>query len=133
MKPSTSDYLSITAALVAILLCGFGVGFLVGERITLNRAASSSAPDHAHPQWAADTLERLTRELKLTDDQAIAVEREVDAAAREISAARGVAIRDYHRALLALHLRMLPHLDPTQRRAVEESQKMLKSSLDKLE
>ncbi|MCU0780604.1 MAG: hypothetical protein MUF04_05810 [Akkermansiaceae bacterium] len=133
MKPSTSDYLSITAALVAILLCGFGVGFLVGERITLKRVAATTAADHAPPDWSAETVTRLTRELKLTPPQVAAVEKEVAAAAREIAAAKRVAIRDYQRALLELHLRLLPHLEPGQRRVVEKSCEILKSSLDKWE
>ena len=133
MKPSASDYLSISAALMAILLCGFGIGFLVGERITLNRAASSIVPDYAQSEWVAETVERLSRELKLDETQTLAVRQEVDAAAREIADARSVAIRDYHRALLALHLRLLRHLDPEQRQAVEESYRLLKLSLDKLE
>jgi hypothetical protein len=131
MKPSTSDYLSITAALVAILLCGFGVGFLVGERITLKRVAATTATDHAPPEWSAETVARLTRELKLTPPQVAAVEREVAAAEREIAAARRVALRDYQHALLKLHQRLLPHLDPGQRRVVEKSCEILKSSLDK--
>lgn len=131
MKPSNSDYLSITAALAAILLCGVGIGFLVGERITLHRVGSSIVPEHAQSEWTAETVDRLTRELKLTDAQIVAVEKEVDAAGREIAAARSIAMRDYHRALLALHLRLLSHLDPSQRKAVEDSYGKLKLSLDK--
>lgn len=132
MKPSSSDYLSISAALLAILLCGFGIGFLVGERITLNRAASSIIPQHAQSEWAAETVERLTRELKLDETQVSAVQREVNTAAREIAAARSTAIHDYYRALLELHLRLLRYIDPNQRQAVEESYRELKLSLDKL-
>jgi hypothetical protein len=131
MKPSTSDYLSISAALVAILLCGFGIGFLVGERITLNRAGSSIVPERAQSEWAAETAERLARDLKLNESQAIAVQQEVATAAREIAAARSTAIRDYHQTLLSLHLRLLPHLNPEQRHTVEESYRKLKLALDK--
>jgi c-di-AMP phosphodiesterase-like protein len=132
MKPSTSDYLSISAALLAILLCGFGIGFLVGERITLHRAGSSIIPEHARSEWAAETVGRLTRELKLDETQVNAVQQEVDTAAREIATARSAAIHDYYRALLELHLRLLRYLDPNQRQAVEESYRELKLSLDKL-
>lgn len=133
MKASTSDYVSITAALVAILLCGFGVGFLVGERLTLERVETRASDGDAHSQWFAETVGRLASELNLTEAQTAAVEVEVAAAAREIEDARRAAILDYHRALLDLHLRLLPHLDPDQRRAVQESYETLKSSLDKLE
>lgn len=133
MKPSTTDYLSITAALVAILLCGFGTGFLVGERVTFSRVTPPAAHDQPQREWTAETVARLTSELKLTPEQTAAVEKEVTTAAREISAARRDAIRDYHRALLDLHGRILPHLDPGQRRMVEQSREKIKISLDNLQ
>lgn len=128
MKPSKSDYLSITAALVAILLCGYGIGFLVGERTTRNRLDSGV---QAGENWSAATVERLKRDLDLTDAQAEAVEREVLAAETEIGMARRDAIRSYHISLLKLHERLLPHLDPKQRKMIEDSSKILKKSLDK--
>jgi selenocysteine lyase/cysteine desulfurase len=131
MKPSTTDYLSITAALVAILLCGYGIGFLVGERTTLNRVGPPPAGGQAGADWSGATVERLKRELALTDAQTAAVEREVALTATEITAARGAAIHQYRLALLALHQRLLPHLDAEQRRTVEKSYQKLKLSLDK--
>ena len=32
MKPTFKDYLNIVLALIAIFLCGYGIGFLLGER-----------------------------------------------------------------------------------------------------
>ena len=32
MKPTFKDYLNIVLALLAIFLCGYGIGFLLGER-----------------------------------------------------------------------------------------------------
>jgi uncharacterized membrane protein YcjF (UPF0283 family) len=130
MKPSTTDYLSITAALVAILLCGYGIGFLVGERTTLNRLAPPNGNAHAQTDWSASTTERLTRELQLTPTQHAAVAREIQTTAAAIAAARHHAIREYRVALIDLHQRLLPHLDAKQRQQIEESRDILKSSLD---
>jgi hypothetical protein len=131
MKPSTTDYLSITAALVAILLCGYGIGFLVGERTTRLRLAPPTGTVQGQPDWSAATAARLTRELQLDATQQAAVEREIQATAATIAAARGRAIREYQSALIDLHQRLLPHLNARQRRQVEESCEQLKSSLDK--
>jgi hypothetical protein len=129
MKPSTTDYLSITAALVAILLCGYGIGFLVGERTTRARLAPPSVVQ-TQPDWSATTAARLTRELQLTPAQQAVVEREIQTTATAIAAARHTAVREYRAALIDLHQRLLPHLDPSQRKQIEESCRQLQSSLD---
>ena len=129
MKPSTTDYLSITAALVAILLCGYGIGFLVGERTTRARLAPPAVVQ-TQPDWSASTAARLTRELELNPTQQAAVERDIKATAAVIAAARHHAIREYRVALIDLHQRLLPHLDPNQRKQIEESCQQLKATLD---
>lgn len=130
MKPSTTDYLSITAALVAILLCGYGIGFLVGERTTRLRLMPPGGNLQTEPDWSVATSARLTRELQLTPTQQTAVKREIQTSAAAIATARHQAIRQYRIALIDLHQRLLPHLDPKQRRQVEKSCEILKSSLD---
>ena len=131
MKPSTTDYLSITAALVAILLCGYGIGFLVGERTTRSRLTPPTGTHPSHAEWSTTTAERLTRELQLNPAQQAAVRSEIDLTAVTIAAARQQAIREYKLALIDLHRRLLPHLDAAQRRKVEESRALLQSTLDK--
>ncbi|MCF7733069.1 MAG: hypothetical protein K9N23_15375 [Akkermansiaceae bacterium] len=130
MKPSTTDYLSITAALVAILLCGYGIGFLIGERTTRQRLLPQPGTVQSQPDWSATTVERLTRELKLTPDQQTAVAREIDLTSGTIAAARQQAIREYQLALIDLHQRLLPHLDRAQRKKIEKSCAKLKLLLD---
>lgn len=131
MKPSARDYLAITAALLAILLCGYGIGFLVGERTTRMRLAPVDATTLQAPDWTAATVERLTRELELTPAQQTAVEKEVRVTAGRIATTRRQAVREYRQALIDLHQRLAPLLDPAQRKLVEESQRQLQSSLDK--
>jgi VIT1/CCC1 family predicted Fe2+/Mn2+ transporter len=131
MKASPRDYLAITAALLAILLCGYGIGFLVGERTTRLRLAPATGSNQIHPDWAEATVERLARELALSSEQQAAVAKEVRQTATAIGTARYQAIRQYRSALIDLHQRLLPHLDAKQRNKVEDSRKQLQLSLDK--
>ena len=130
MKPSPRDYLAIAAALLAVLLCGYGIGFLVGERTTRLRLAPATGPTQTQPDWSAATVERLTRQLSLTATQQAAVANEVRLTATTIATTRHQAIRQYRSALIELHQRLLPHLDANQRQQVEESRKQLQISLD---
>lgn len=129
MKPSSRDYLAITAALLSILLCGYGIGFLIGERTTRQRLAPPPAQVQTAPDWTETTVARLARELSLTPDQRAAVTKEVGLTATAIGTTRHEAIRRYRLALIELHQRLLPHLDAGQRRQVEESQRLLQQSL----
>lgn len=131
MKPSRSDYLSIAAALVAILLCGYGMGFLIGERTAMKRLSATNRPGETLADWSAATRERLSRELELTPEQQAAVDPEVSAIAARIAGSRQHAMREYRGALLDLHDRILPHLNEQQRKQIEISRKALKSELDK--
>jgi uncharacterized membrane protein YcjF (UPF0283 family) len=131
MKPTLRDYLSITAALLAILLCGYGIGFLVGERTTRLRLTATPPASQEQADWATATTERLTRQLTLSTAQQTAVASEIRLAATGITATRHQAIRAYRMALIDLHQRLLPHLDSHQRKQVEESQKQLQLSIDK--
>ncbi len=132
MKPTPRDYLTIAAALLAIMLCGSGIGFLVGEHTTQQRLGSQAADDpQARRDWESSTLERLTTELGLTADQQAAIRGEIRTASAEVAAARSRALRDYQHSLLALHDRLLPHLTDSQRRRVEADRKQLQEMLDK--
>lgn len=132
MKPTPRDYLTIAAALLAILLCGYGIGFLVGEHTTQQRLGSPGGDD---PQdqldWETSTLERLTSELELTPEQQAAVSEEIRKASTEVAEARARTLRDYRRSLLDLHDRILPCLTDKQRLRVEESRRQMGESLDK--
>ena len=130
MKPSPRDYFAITAALFAVLLCGYGIGFLVGEHTTRLRLAPASGSTQAQPDWSNATVERLTHELSLSPAQQTAVAKEVRLTATTIATTRHQAIRQYRSALIDLHQRLLLHLDAKQRKQVEASRKQLQLSLD---
>ncbi len=130
MKTPSRDYLTIAAALIAILLCGYGIGFIVGERTTQKRLAPPDRPPGQQSDWKAITLDRLTDELDLTGEQRARAEREIRATAKTIAKTRSHAVTEYQEALLDLHQRLMPHLTDSQRRRVEESQQRLKKMLD---
>ncbi|MEI6178366.1 MAG: hypothetical protein WCS43_15850 [Verrucomicrobiota bacterium] len=130
MKPSPRDYFAITAAFLAVLLCGYGIGFLAGERTTHQRLAHTDGSSQTQPAWSAATVERLTRQLTLTAAQQTAVANEVRLTATTITTTRHQAMRQYRSALIELHQRLLPHLDANQRKLVEASRKQLQISLD---
>jgi len=134
MKPTLRDYLTIAAALLAILLCGYGIGFLVGERTTQKRLASGSADAAGHRRdWENATLERLSDELDLTPEQQLQAGGEIHESAEKIARIRDRAIDAYRKELLDLHERIGPCLSEKQRRRMEESRQLLKKSLDKTE
>ena len=130
MKPSPRDYFAIIAAFLAVLLCGYGIGFLVGERTTRQRLVHADGSSQTQPDWSAATVERLTHQLSLTATQQTAVANEVRLTATTIATTRHQAIRQYRSALIDLHQRLMPHLDAKQRKQVEESCKQLQKSLD---
>ncbi len=130
MKPSPRDYLTIAAALVAILLCGYGIGFLVGEHTTQARLRPSG-DSPPRQRWEEVTLERLASELKLTDRQRNEVAGEITKSSRNINRARLEAVEVYQNEVLDLHQRILPYLDGKQRKQIEQSSRQLQKILDK--
>lgn len=130
MKPSPRDYLTIAAALIAILLCGYGIGFLVGERTTQKRLQPNDNPPPSERPWEQVTLDRLVDELNLTDAQKKNVAEEINTSAAVILRARMEASAIYEKEVLDLHQRLLPFLDEKQRKRIEESNRRLQELLD---
>ena len=130
MKVPRRDYFTIAAALLAILLCGYGVGFLVGERLTQRRFQQREEAGAGKTPWEDATLARLTAELELSEPQREQVRREILAASQNINRARLEAVSTFRAELLDLHLRILPYLDENQKTQVEESSRRLKKMLD---
>ena len=133
MKPTPREYLTIFIALMAILACGIGVGYLIGKRDG-KREARANMPDPGETlpkgAWQKRTLDRLTEQLELTDDQQMLVGTEIQRTSGDIKASRSQALEDYYRHLLALHERILPHLEPGQRAKIEEDKKKLQQTID---
>ena len=69
MKKTTRDYLTISMAMLTILLCGYGLGHLMGEKKGLqNRATQDPAPQLSE-NWAAQTRRDLETHLQLNPEQ----------------------------------------------------------------
>lgn len=96
MKPSSRDYLAIFMAFFAVLLCGYGIGHLVGQRKPPITSESAS------PVWRDQTLARIQQNLSLTPQQIPIVEAEL--------AITDLAIRHSNDSTLLEHLRHIDRL-----------------------
>ena len=132
MKPRLRDYATILVALLTIFLCGYGVGFLTGEK--KGRTETPARPlignSHETGDWEARTMERLTRLLDLSDEQSTKVETEVKSTSKKIQTSRDQAVEDYYRFLLELHDQLLPHLEPAQQKKIKKDRKSLQHAID---
>jgi hypothetical protein len=133
MKPKLRDYLTILFALLVIFLCGSGVGFLVGEK----KGRQESAPPNIirssddNNDWEKTTLNRLANRLDLQEGtQTKAIRAEVHETAEEIRNSREKALQDHYQALLKLHDRILPHLEPDQQEMIKKDRKSLQHTID---
>lgn len=132
MKPTFREYLSILIALLSILACGIGVGYLIGERQGRIKALATMHdpnPDPAKESWEERTLDRLTKQLTLSDEQQTLIATEIQRTSAEIRTSRDQALEDYYRHLLTLHDRILPHLNPKQRADIESDKKNLQDTI----
>ena len=112
MKPSIRDYLAIGAALLAIFLCGYGIGFLFGERKEKSRHAQSPPPSVSN--WEAGTLEKIEETIELTPSQLEEIRAEIEKSAVAVEAARSRAKEAYAAEFMRLNERLRPHLTPEQ-------------------
>lgn len=133
MKPTLRDYLTILIALLAIFLCGYGVGFLLGEKKGRDQASFSALTtgnENDTGDWEARTMERLTRLLSLTKEQKSKVKKEVKTTSQKIQASRDQAVEDYYRHLLDFHDHLLPHLKEDQQEKIKKDRKTLQRAID---
>lgn len=134
MKPRLKDYLTIGMALLAIFLCGYGIGFLLGEKkgrqTSLNTVIQSPASKEGKEIWVKKTLDRFDQRLTLTPDQKAAVTSEIEKTYDAIRKSKQEAILEYSKHLLELHTQLIPHLDESQREIVNDQQKKLREALD---
>jgi histidinol dehydrogenase len=134
MKPRRKDYLTIGMALLAIFLCGYGIGFLLGEKKGQQKVTAStlvpSIEKDGKDAWVERTLDNFDRDLELTPDQEKAVAKKIEQAYEEIRKSRGEALLQYSRHILDLHRDLMPLLDESQRAKVEAQQDRLRKSLD---
>lgn len=134
MKPRLRDYLTIGMALLAILFCGYGVGFLLGEKkgrqnaTVINLPASTS--NEQKGLWVERTLVKFDRELQLTPEQLKLAAIEIAKTYDDIRKSRLTALRQYSTHIVDLHTRLVPHLDEDQKETVEEQRDRIQETLD---
>ena len=126
MKPRLRDYATILVALLTIFLCGYGVGFLTGEKKGRSEAPARPLIGKSDEtgDWETRTMERLTRLLDLSDEQRSKVKSEVKSTSAKIQASRDKAVEDYYRFLLELHDQLLQHLGPRSRKRSKKIEKV---------
>lgn len=123
MKPTLKDYLSIALALLAIFLCGYGIGFMFGERKGQKKPLSTPPP--AAPikaatisAWEETTLAEIQRSVDLSPEQLEEVKAEIAKSVPSLQAARREAVATYQDVstieLRALTERLKAHLTPEQ-------------------
>ena len=132
MKPKLRDYLTIIFALLIIFVCGCGVGFLIGEKEGRQETETANAigSEHDSGHWEKQTMESLGSRLDLSDDQREKVLSEIEATSLEIANNQESAIEDHYRAILALHDRLIPHLDPDQQEKIKKDRNKLQRTID---
>jgi len=128
MKKKTRDYLTISMAMLAVLLCGYGLGHLVGEKKGLQNQAASDPASDLSKNWATQTISRLERNLNLTPEQLRFAEKEI----RPFSAALEKDLRQLrttrNRNLSSFYENLKPQLDARQKIELEMLQNKLREN-----
>ena len=114
MKPTFKDYLSIALALLAIFLCGYGIGFLLGQRSQPSQSPDPSSREVRIPDWESwerSVVRGIEKDIPdLTPEQRQSIRREVSETATRIKTARQTGRREFQ----SLDKRLKQHLTPEQ-------------------
>lgn len=133
MKPRLRDYFTILMALLAIFLCGIGIGHMLGEKKGRKNQPAITLPapdDKESTNWEDLMLQRLDSLLSLSPDQREKILAEISTTSDEIRASRRDAIQDYYRHLLALHDRLPAHLTQEQSMKIESIRSSLRQAVE---
>ena len=134
MKSKLRDRLTIGMALLAILLCGYGIGFLLGEKKGRRQATFIEIPapnseDKKEP-WVQQTLTTFDNEIQFTPAQKELATREIEKTYDAIRKSRLSALRHYSSCIIDLHSQLLPHLNESQKEIITEQRDRLQETLD---
>lgn len=125
MKPTLRDYLAISASLIVIFACGYGIGHLVGFR-----KQPAEVPPPPATTWQSGVIKRLDDALGLDESQRETVRRELADSAGRIEAIKSQARNDCRRELIDLHDRIAEVLDEDQRGRLDKSRQALQLGID---
>ncbi len=134
MKMKLRNSLTIAMTSLTILLCGYAVGFLLGEKKGKKMATSIaiSPPglgDQKAP-WVQRSLEKFDQELRLSSNQKKLARAEITTTYDHIRKSRLEALKHYSSHIVDLHSRLLPHLDAPQKELVIKQRDALQETLD---
>jgi len=126
MKPRLRDYLMILISFLTVLLCGYGIGHLVGQQ-RAHRALESAAPV---PAWQRDSLRAIEAKLDLRPEQIPLVEAQLAAAAQGIQRSQQNVMLEYLLHIHALYDRLAGVLDPSQAGILKEEKRSLEVEIE---
>ena len=129
MKPKFQDYLTIVAALVAVFVSGYGIGYLLGEHRTAQRFENQTANVATDTPWQQTTLQRLDDRLQLTDTQKAKVAEEIAVTVRSLAELRTETVLESQRRILELQNRLEVHLDEDQRELIRKDREVLQQKV----
>lgn len=123
MKPSSRDYLVIFMALSAVLLCGYGIGHIVGQRKSHTTWESSS------PVWRDQTLAKIQQNLSLTPAQVPRVEAELAKTDLAIRHSNDLILLEHLRHIDKLYEQLINQLDASQAKRLKNEKKSLEAEI----
>jgi len=132
MKPRPKDYLTISAALLAIFFSGYGVGFLLGEKQGRKEAPApifAIPEDRQTAEWQENTLAKLSNELSLNNHQKKAIAHEIHLTSLKFGEAYDHTLQHISRQQLELLDNILPHLTDDQQDQVKKHRKNMEKSI----
>ncbi|MGA0846658.1 MAG: hypothetical protein ACO3RV_08970 [Luteolibacter sp.] len=127
MKTRFQDHLLIAMAFCTVMLCGYGIGFLLGARHQDNAAELKSEST----AWCNDALHSIEERLNLRPEQVEPIQQELIATEREIEQARADAVYRYLWSIHGLYDRMDDWLDPDQAAVLRAEKQSLEAELEK--
>ena len=128
MKKKTRDFLTISMAMLTVLLCGYGLGHLVGEKKGLQIHATQDPATDLTSNWSAQTIIHLETKLNLTPEQLSYVQEQI----RPYSATLEKDLRQLRsartRKLLDFYEILEPRLDDWQKTELKKLQNRLREN-----
>ena len=127
------DRLTILMALAAIFLCGYGIGFLVGEKDGRKNAPALTLPsmDQSGPEsWESRTFEQLNTALELTPEQASRVKVHIKKSAAVVRRSQLDSLKIHAHHLIQLQSEIMPILNPEQKQKIRIQRDKLREGIN---
>lgn len=125
MKPRLRDYLMILTSFLSVLLCGYGIGHLVGQE-RARKAVESSAP---LPVWQRESLRAINAKLDLRPEQVPLVEAQIAITAGNIQRSQERVMLEFLNHIHAMYGRLAGALDESQAGILREEQRSMETEI----